>query len=173
MLFQKDKESVNKRLFKELVKMFFQYTAAFLIAGPWLMAICFYPATLFIGSSKFGDGPFHVDIGFIDSLLIRPTNAVLNAFYFPTSLEGWAVTWGVLGLAYVYWLVGFLWGAICALLDIDTGSSRRSGGNNSGAGVYAHVGTRGASVTAGTRFAGGWLSIGKRGVSWRKSKKLF
>lgn len=176
MLFQKDKESENKKLFKAIVRMFFkdaiQFGATILIIGPWAMAIFFYPVTLFISCGKFGDGPFHVDTGFIDSLLIRPINAVLNAFYFPTSLEGWAVTWGVLGLAFAIWVIGFWWNAICVLLDIDGGKSRRSGGS-SGAGIYAHVGTRGASVTAGTRFAGGWLSIGKRGVSWRKSKKLF
>ncbi|HAO0324231.1 TPA: hypothetical protein IGZ64_004108 [Escherichia coli] len=179
MFFQKDAESENKELFKAIVKMFLEEARNFglmlLTIGPWALAVICWPFTLFISSGKFGDGPIQMEEGFINSLLIRPINAVLNAYYFPTSLEGWVFTWGVLGLCYAVWAITFWWGALCALLGVEcgTGGKGRKGRGNSGAGVYAHVGTRGVSVTAGTRFAGGWLSVGKRGVSWRKSKKLF
>lgn len=42
-----------------------------------------------------------------------------------------------------------------------------------GIGVYGHVGTKGMSVTLGKRVAGGWLTLGKGGLKWRKSKRLW
>lgn len=42
-----------------------------------------------------------------------------------------------------------------------------------GVGIYGHVGTNGVSVTAGKRVAGGWLTLGKGGLKWRKSKRLW
>lgn len=80
-------------------------------------------------------------------------------------------TWmyGFSAFAIVLWLIG----AILAIVDIKVGEFYSHTSGKSGMGLYLHAGTRGVSMTLGGRVAGGWLSIGKRGIGWRKSKRIF
>lgn len=150
--------------------------AAFYVCcvGPFLVGYCLYPITLFYGIGTHTiEGPIPELEGasgvlaFLwHFLLIYPVNVVINFFYLPTDFDFWFfVGWGLAAYVVFHWWLLNRVGEEAAI--------KSSGRSNSGGGVYAHVGTRGISITAGTRFAGGWLSVGKRGISWRKSKKLF
>lgn len=150
--------------------------AAFYVCcvGPLLVGYSLYPITLFYGISAHTiEGPIpelEGDSGvlafLLHFLLIYPVNTVINFFYFPTDLDFWFfLGWFMAVFVIFYW-----WALNRGLVEPCSGRGSNNGG---GAGVYGHVGTRGVSVTAGMRLGGGWLSVGKRGVSWRRSKKLF
>lgn len=160
-----------KTTIKNLIKAVF-YTGC---VGPLLVGYGVYPITLFYGfATDTIEGPIPNPDGFegifaflLHFLLIFPVNTVINFFYFPAELDFWFfLGWFMAAFAIFWW-----WGLNKGLVEPGSGGSSNKGG--SGTGVYGHVGARGISVTAGTRFAGGWLSVGKRGISWRRSKKLF
>lgn len=77
--------------------------------------------------------------------------------------------------AIVLWVIGVLLVPLMAIAGMVTEGfgSHTSGSHRSGIGLYLHAGTRGISMTLGGRVAGGWLSIGKKGIGWRKSKRIF
>lgn len=151
--------------------------AAFYVCcvGPFLVGYYLLPITLFYGVATHTiEGPIPEIEGaegifalLIHFLVIYPINTVINFFYFPAELDFWFfLGWFMAAFTIFCW-----WAMNRGLIEPCSGGNSKNGG--SGAGVYGHVGTRGVSVTAGMRFGGGWLSVGKRGISWRRSKKLF
>lgn len=74
--------------------------------------------------------------------------------------------------AIVLWLIGAILVPFLAIAGMMAEGFYSHTGGKSGLGLYLHAGTRGISMTLGGRVAGGWLSIGKRGIGWRKSKRI-
>lgn len=84
-------------------------------------------------------------------------------------------TWmyGFSTFAIVLWIIGVILVPALAMVGMLTeGFDSHTGGHKGPLGLYLHAGTRGISMTLGGRVAGGWLSIGKRGIGWRKSKRI-
>lgn len=146
-------------------------TTLFLIPVTLPAILCFltYPVTVFLAVfSKFGQNSAVVDwfydipwVGWIlANLVVRP---LVFAYGFMYDLNDIAV-----GL----WVIGVVCAVIGALTD-ELPEIAHTGGRKGPLGLYLHAGTRGISMTLGGRVAGGWLSIGKHGIGWRKSKRIF
>lgn len=146
-------------------------TTLFLVPVTLPAILCFmtYPVTLFLAAfSKFGRNSAVVDwfydIPYIGWLLadfvVRPLVFAYGFMYdFNT-------------LAICSWVIGAVYMIVAALTD-ELPEIAHTGGRKGPFGLYLHAGTRGVSMTLGGRVAGGWLSIGKRGIGWRKSKRIF
>lgn len=143
-------------------------TTLFLVPVTLPAILCFltYPVTVFLAAfcqnsavvDWFYDIPW---VGWIlASLVVRP---LVFAYVFMYNFNGLAV-----GL----WVIGVVCAVIGALTD-ELPEIAHTGGRKGLLGLYLHAGTRGVSMTLGGRVAGGWLSIGKRGIGWRKSKRIF
>lgn len=146
-------------------------TALAVVPVTFPAVLCFftYPVTLFLAVfSKFGQNSAIVDWfydipyigGLLANLVVRP---LVFAYGFMYDLN-----WLAIGL----WVIGIVC-AIVAGLTGEVPEISHTGGHKGPLGLYLHAGTRGVSMTLGGRVAGGWLSIGKRGIGWRKSKRIF
>lgn len=103
-------------------------------------------------------------IGFCSALLsgfvVRPLVFLFTWMY---SFSAFAI---------VLWVIGVILVPLMAIAGMMTDGLYSHTSGKSGIGLYLHAGTRGISMTLGGRVAGGWLSIGKRGIGWRKSKRI-
>lgn len=139
------------------------------VALPAILCFLTYPVTLFLAVfSKFGQNSVIVDwfdsipwVGWLlANMIVRPLVFAYGFMY--------DFNWLAIGL----WVIGAVCAIVAALTD-ELPEIAHTGGRKGPLGLYLHAGTRGISMTAGGRVAGGWLSIGKRGIGWRKSKRIF
>lgn len=139
------------------------------VALPAILCFLTYPVTLFLAVfSDFGQNSAIVDWfdsipyigGVLANLVVRP---LVFAYGFMYDFND---------IAIFFWVICTVLAVIGALTD-ELPEIAHTGGRKGPLGLYLHAGTRGISMTLGGRVAGGWLSLGKRGISWRKSKRIF
>lgn len=134
-------------------------------------ALCFvtYPVTLFLGLISCSQGSVVVDwfenipwVGWLlAGLVVKPLVFAYSFMY------------GFSTIANFFWVGCTVLLVIFDLLGVDElPEMAHTGGRKGPLGLFLHAGTRGVSMTAGGRVAGGWLSFGKNGIGWRKSKRI-
>ena len=147
-----------------------QFTTT-LLTVPLFYFICFYPFVVafgFIFAPELSVNAFSTWLENQDPGVIGGCSLLLS--YFVVRPLVFIFTWmySFSPFAIVLWVIG----AFMAILDVKMDDYCSHIGGRSGMGLYLHAGTRGISMTCGGRVAGGWLSIGKRGIGWRKSKRI-
>lgn len=140
---------------------------------PAILCLLTYPVTAFLAAlSKFSQNSIVVDwfndipyIGWmLAELVVRP---LVFAYSFMYDFNDLAV--GLWVVCTIFTAIG----AVIGALTDELPEIAYTGGRKGSLGLYLHAGTHGVSMTLGGRVAGGWLSVGKRGIGWRKSKRIF